>query len=129
MSKVPISVSMFDIEYVINTAGKSLEDFSQEEINNALHEIGFQVQHIEIEECLHRPFFSPNNEPWKGKRFVSFERQDTEWLRSGKATLENIIYANEDETHKLDLLMMSQRATPTADIIDHISVGRTSEGE
>lgn len=121
MSKVPICISVFDIEYALAKAGMpELESFSKEHLAEALYSIGFDKNFIEIDEVLHRPIYSKNNEPWFGKRFVSFERQDREWMFSGKSSLENVINSQEDSEHKKDLMLMSAESNNTLEICEHI---------
>lgn len=121
MAKVPISLSWYDIEHALEReCGTCLADYPEEEIHKALYSIGFDLKSLEVEEVLHRPRYSTNNEPWNGNRFVAFERQDREWLFSGKSTLENIISAQEDTEHRKDLLLMSVESNNTLDIIEHM---------
>lgn len=116
-TKTPISVSLFDIEVLLERNGASLKDYSDDNLKEALYSIGFDKKYLEEEVVMHRPIFSPNNQPWYGKRFISFERQDKEWKQHRLCSLENIIGANEDMDHRIDLIRMSQRMN-TLDIVE-----------
>lgn len=131
MAKVFKTVSMYDVCHLLAKGGVNIKDVSKEDLNKALYSIGFQEEGIEIEtDILHRPIFSPNNEPWLGSRFIGFERQDREWLCSKHSTLENIIGSQTDRDHQRDLIMMSVQSNNTADIIDHaVNKRDVSKGE
>ena len=116
-TKTPISLSLFDIEVLLERNGAALEDYSDDVLKEALYSIGFDKKYLEEEVVMHRPIFSPNNQPWYGKRFISFERQDKEWKQHRLCSLENIIGANEDMDHRIDLIRMSQRMN-TLDIVE-----------
>jgi hypothetical protein len=120
--KIPIQLSHYDVQYVLEKSGdtRKLEDLDSDELNQALYSIGFNITGLIVDECLHRPIFSPNNEPWYGKRYLANERQDKEWLRSGKASLENTINSNPDTDHRRDLIVMSTQSNNTLEIIEHM---------
>lgn len=109
MAKIPFSVSFYDVNYVLSEIDKTTESLSPEEIKEVLFYLGMEADGVEIEEVIHRPIRSPNNEAWQGKRFIGMERQDKEWLYSGKSSLENVIASQTDMSHKRDLVMMSQQ--------------------
>lgn len=113
MAKVPFNVSVYDLNHVLSKVGKSVESLSPQELEEILFYVGMDKKGIEVEEVLHRPQYSPNNEPWLGKRFAGFERQDREWMFGGKATLDNVISSQTDVEHKKDLMMMSRQANHT----------------
>lgn len=113
MAKVPFNVSVYDLNHVLSKVGKSVESLSPEDLEDILFFVGMDKKGIEVEEVLHRPKYSPNNEPWLGKRYSGFERQDREWMFGGKATLDNVISSQDDLEHKKDLLMMSRQANFT----------------
>lgn len=113
MSKTPFNVSQYDLNHVLKPTGKQIENLSLGELEEILFFVGMDKKGIEVEEVLHRPQYSPNNEPWLGKRFAGFERQDREWMFGGKATLDNVISSQDDLEHKKDLLMMSRQANFT----------------
>ena len=113
MAKVPFNVSVFDLNVVLSEVDKSTKDLSNEELEAILFQLGMDNKGIEVETVLHRPKYSPNNEPWLGERYSGFERQDREWLFSGKSTLDNMISSQTDMEHKKDLLMMSRQANYT----------------
>ena len=113
MAKVPFNVSVYDLNHVLSKVGKSVESLSPQELEEILFYVGMDNKGIEVEEVLHRPQYSPNNEPWLGKRYSGFERQDREWMFGGKATLDNVISSQDDLEHKKDLLMMSRQANFT----------------
>ena len=113
MSKTPFNVSQYDLNYVLKPTGKQVENLSLEELEEILFFVGMDKKGVEVEEVLHRPKFSTNNEPWLGKRFTGFERQDKEWLYGGKCSLDNIIHSQTDLEHKKDLVMMSRQANYT----------------
>lgn len=127
MSKVLISLSFFDIAAALESDGQAVSDYTEEQIHDALYEIGFARKHIDVEEVLHRPKLSPNNEPWFGKRYISFERQDREWLYSGKSTLENIISAQDDSIHRRDLMIMSMESNNTLHICEAMESAHKGE--
>ena len=121
MAKVLKTLSMFDVNKVLSDVGKTVEDFTAQEMEDALYSIGFDRKGIEIEhDILHRPIFSYNNQPWSGSRIIGFERQDKEWLFSGKATLDNIISGQSDSSHRKDLMTMSTQSNNTAAICSHM---------
>lgn len=109
MAKIPFSVSFYDVDYVLSEIDKTTESLSPEEIKEVLFYLGMEAEGVEIEEVIHRPIHSPNNKAWQGKRFIGMERQDKEWLYSGKSSLENVIASQTDMSHKRDLVMMSQQ--------------------
>ena len=113
MAKVPFNVSVFDLNRVLSEVDKSTKDLSNEELEAILFQLGMDSKGIEVETVLHRPKYSPNNEPWLGERFTGFERQDKEWLYGGKCSLDNIIHSQTDLEHKKDLVMMSRQANHT----------------
>lgn len=120
MSKIPMSISWFDIEHVLRQADMKMSDLCDEQIEEILFFCGVERGTYEIEEVLHRPRFSVNNEPWSGKRFSGYERQDKEWLFSGKSSIENVIASQTDMHHKRDLMMMSMSSTNTYDACTHL---------
>lgn len=109
MAKIPCSVSFYDVNYVLSEINKEVGDLSPIEIQEVLYFLGMDSEGVEVEEVMHRPLHSPNNEPWQGKRFLGVERQDKEWLYSGKSSLENVIASQTDMGHKRDLVKMSQQ--------------------
>lgn len=111
MAKVSFNVSVYDLNHVLSKVGKSVESLSPQELEEILFYVGMDKKGIEVEEVLHRPRYSPNNEPWFGKRWIGFERQDKEWLFSSKSTIENVIQSQTDMDHKRDLVLMSQQST------------------
>lgn len=113
MAKVPFNVSVFDLNRVLAQVDKSTKGLSSEELETILFQLGMDKKGIEVETVLHRPKYSPNNEPWLGERYSGFERQDREWLYGGKSTLDNVISSQTDMEHKKDLLMMSRQANYT----------------
>ncbi len=113
MSKTPFNVSQYDLNHVLKPTGKQIENLSLEELEEILFFVGMDKKGIEVETVLHRPKYSPNNEPWLGERYSGFERQDREWLYGGKSTLDNVISSQTDMEHKKDLLMMSRQANYT----------------
>jgi hypothetical protein len=113
MAKVPFNVSVFDLNHVLSKVGKSVDDLSKEELEEILFYVGMDKKGYELESVMHRPKYSPNNEPWLGGRYSGFERQDREWMFGGKSTLDNVISSQDDLEHKKDLLMMSRQANFT----------------
>lgn len=122
MAKVPFNVSEFDLNHVLAQVGKSTKDLSQEELEAILFQLGMDSKGVEVETVLHRPKYSPNNEPWLGERYSGFERQDREWLYGGKSTLDNVISSQTDMEHKKDLLMMSRQANYTLEECERAEV-------
>lgn len=114
MSKVIYTVSFYDVNHILKQAGKCVDMLTKQEIEQILFYVGMEIpksKEVEVEEVLHRPQYSPNNEPWFGKRWIGFERQDKEWLFSSKCSLENVIQSQTDMDHKRDLVLMSQQST------------------
>lgn len=109
MAKIPFSVSYYDVDHVLSAVGKSVGDLTKQEVEEILFFLGMEIGDIEIENVMHRPIRSPNNEPWLGNRFLGVERQDKAWLFSGQSSLENVIASQTDMTHKKDLVLMSQQ--------------------
>lgn len=122
MAKVPFNVSEFDLNHVLNQVGKTVESLTKQELEDVLFYVGMDKKGIEVEKVLHRPQFSPNNEPWLGNRYSGFERQDREWLYGGKSTLDNVISSQTDMEHKKDLLMMSRQANYTLEECERAEV-------
>ena len=127
MAKVPFNVSVFDLNHVLAQVGKSTKDLSQEELETILFQLGMDSKGVEVETVLHRPKYSPNNEPWLGERYSGFERQDREWLYGGKSTLDNVISSQTDLDHKRDLVMMSRQSNNTAEMIEMAEEARKSK--
>ena len=127
MAKVPFNVSVFDLNCFLSKVGMTVEDLSDEELEEILFFVGMDKKGIEVEEVLHRPKFSANNEPWLGKRFTGFERQDKEWLYGGKCSLDNIIHSQTDLDHKRDLVMMSRQSNNTAEMIEMAEEARKNK--
>ena len=127
MSKTPFNVSQYDLNHVLKPTGKQIENLSLEELEEILLFVGMDKKGVEVEEVLHRPKFSTNNEPWLGKRFTGFERQDKEWLYGGKCSLDNIIHSQTDLDHKRDLVMMSRQSNNTAEMIEMAEEARKNK--
>ena len=127
MAKVPFNISEFDLNHVLNQVGKTVESISKEELEEILFYVGMDKKGVEVEEVLHRPKYSPNNEPWLGKRYSGFERQDREWLYGGKSTLDNVISSQTDMDHKRDLVMMSRQSNNTAEMIEMAEEARKNK--
>lgn len=119
-SKIPMSVSYYDLNYFLGKEGLTVEDCTKEQIEEILFFLGMEKERYETEEVLHRPLYSLNNEPWKGKRFIGRERQDKEWLFSKKSSIENVIACNDDVEHVQDLMNMSRLSNNTLEIAQHI---------
>ena len=122
MSKVVYAVSFYDVNHILKQADKCVDMLTEQEIEEILFYIGMDKKGVEVEEVLHRPKYSPNNEPWFGKRFTGFERQDKEWLYGGKCSLDNIIHSQTDLEHKKDLVMMSRQANYTLEECERAEV-------
>lgn len=127
MAKVPFNVSEFDLNHVLNQVGETVESLSKQELEDVLFYVGMDRKGIEIEKVLHRPQFSPNNEPWLGNRYSGFERQDREWMISSKCSLENVIHSQSDLDHKRDLVMMSRQSNNTAEMIEMAEEARKNK--
>ena len=127
MAKVPFNVSEFDLNHVLNQVGKTVESLTKQELEDVLFYVGMDKKGIEIEKVLHRPQFSPNNEPRLGNRYSGFERQDREWMFSSKCSLENVIHSQSDLDHKRDLVMMSRQSNNTAEMIEMAEEARKNK--
>lgn len=119
-SKVPMSVSFYDLNYFLAKEGLTVEDCTEEQIKEILFFLGMETEGYEVEEVLHRPLYTPNNSPWKGKRYIGWERRDKEWLYSKKSSIENVIACNDDVEHVQDLMNMSRISNNTLEIAKHI---------
>lgn len=120
MSKVPLAISQYDINHCLQTEGLDISDLFDAQIKEVLEFLGMDTAEIEIEEVLHRPQYSPNNQPWFGKRFLGFERQDKSWMFSKKSSIENIIASQTDGGHAAELMRMSSQGGQTAIMADHL---------
>lgn len=130
MSKVVYAVSFYDVNHILKQADKCVDMLAKQEIEQILFYVGMEIpksKEVEVEEVLHRPRYSPNNEPWFGKRWIGFERQDKEWLFSSKCSLENVIQSQDDLEHKKDLVMMSRQSNNTAEMIEMAEEARKSK--
>lgn len=112
--KLPTGISYYDLNYFLSQVEKTVDDLTKEELNEIVFMLGLEKDTWEVEECIHRPKFTPNNSPWKGKRILGYERQDKDWILSKKSSLENIISSQTDMEHVADLVRMSQQANNTA---------------
>lgn len=120
MSKVPLAISQYDINHCLQKEGLDISDLSDIQIKEVLEFLGMDTTDVEIEEVLHRPQYSPNNQPWFGKRFFGFERQDKSWMFSKKSSIENIIASQTDGGHAAELMRMSCQNGQTAVMVDHL---------
>ena len=120
MSKVVYAVSFYDVNHILKQADKCVDMLTEQEIEEILFFIGMDRKGIEVEEVLHRPKYSPNNEPWFGKRWIGFERQDKSWMFSKKSSIENIIASQTDGGHAAELMRMSCQNGHTAAMVDHL---------
>jgi len=117
MTKVPIYISVNDIDEMCAKGGKNVGDFSLLELFEFLHQIGFEVDQLEYEECLHYTKYGKT--PVFAGRLISYERQDDEWMNHPWCTFENLISGQRDEVHKMDLRAMSKQWT-TEDMINEL---------
>ena len=120
MSKVPMAISHYDLNHFLKEEGVTVEDLSEVQLKEVLDYLGMDINSYEAEEVLHRPRYSPNNEPWKGKRLVGWERQDKDWLFSKKSSIENIIASQTDGGHAAELMRMSASGGHTAVMVGHL---------
>lgn len=114
MSKVAMCISYYDLNHFLKKEGLEVDDLKKEQLNEILSYLGMDINTYEVEEVLHRPIYSANNEPWFGKRFIGYERQDKDWMFSKKSSIENIIASQTDVEHAAELIRMSQQANNTA---------------
>lgn len=120
MSKVPMSISHYDLNFFLQNESLTVEDLSDVQLKDVLDFLGMNFSAFEVEEVLHRPRYSPNNEPWFGKRIVGWERQDKEWLLSKKSSIENVIASQTDGGHAAELMRMSCQNGHTAVMVGHL---------
>lgn len=120
MSKVPMVMSHYDLNHFLKEEGVTVEDLSEAQLKEVLDFLGMDINTYEVEEVLHRPQYSPNNEPWFGKRIVGWERQDKEWLLSKKSSIENVIASQTDGGHAAELMRMSCQNGHTAVMVGHL---------
>ena len=114
MSKVAMCISYYDLNHFLKKEGLEVDNLKKEQLNEILSYLGMDTNTYEVEEVLHRPIYSVNNEPWFGKRFIGYERQDKDWMFSKKSSIENIIASQTDVEHAAELIRMSQQANNTA---------------
>ena len=120
MSKVPLAISQYDINHCLQKEGLDISDLSDIQIKEVLEFLGMEATSYEVEEVLHRPQYSPNNQPWFGKRFIGWERQDKAWMFSKKSSIENIIASQTDGGHAAELMRMSCQNGHTAAMVGHL---------
>lgn len=114
MSKVAMCISYYDLNHFLKKEGLEVEDLKKQQLDEILSYLGMDINTYEVEEVLHRPIYSVNNQPWFGKRFIGYERQDKDWMFSKKSSIENIIASQTDVEHAAELIRMSQQANNTA---------------
>lgn len=114
MSKVAMCISYYDLNHFLKKEGLEVDNLKKEQLDEILSYLGMDINTYEVEEVLHRPVYSVNNEPWLGKRFIGYERQDKDWMFSKKSSIENIIASQTDVEHAAELIRMSQQANNTA---------------
>lgn len=114
MSKVAMCISYYDLNHFLKKERLEVDDLEKEQLDEILAYLGMDITTYEVEEVLHRPIYSVNNEPWWGKRFIGYERQDKDWMFSKKSSIENIIASQTDVEHAAELIRMSQQANNTA---------------
>lgn len=114
MSKVAMSISYYDLNHFLKKEWLEVDDLKKEQLDEILSYLGMDTNTYEVEEVLHRPIYSVNNQPWFGKRFIGYERQDKDWMFSKKSSIENIIASQTDVEHAAELIRMSQQANNTA---------------
>lgn len=120
MSKVPMAISHYDLNFFLKNEGITVDDLSEAQLKEVLNFLGMEDSSHEVEEVMHRPIHSPNNSPWKGKRIVGWERQDKEWMFSKKSSVENIIASQTDGGHAAELMRMSRQSGQTAVMVEHL---------
>lgn len=130
---VPLIVSKYDLNYCLEkgNTGLTVDDLSEETIKEIFYSIGMMTDNeIELQDVLHRPRFIENNSVWKGVRYFGWEREDDEWLNSGKASLEIRIrkYAATDSGHYAELKRMSAESNFTAEYIDSLKRNKNTIG-
>lgn len=102
----PRNLSFSDLAKVPG-AVKIMQSGKKEEIDNLLHQYGYDVRiGYEIENKYHRSLTS--NEVVFGPYIMGFERQDKEWIESGFASLEAKIEAVKDPHLREDLVQMNR---------------------
>lgn len=100
----PRNMSFSDLAKVPN-AIKIMQNGKKEEIDNLLHQYGYDIRiGYEIEDKYHRSLTS--NEVVFGPYIMGFERQDDEWINSGFASLEARMEAVKDPHLREALLEM-----------------------
>lgn len=106
---VHFSLSLFDLMKIPRFKEASKVN-DVKVIEEVLYENGLDIKlGYKAVECLHRPLSS--KEPFKGIRFESFERLDQDWIKSGAASLDAIIYSSGDESLAEELLSLNPRAS------------------
>ena len=98
----PRNLSFSDLAKVPN-AIKIMQSGKKEEIDNLLHQYGYDIRvGYEIEDKYHRSLTS--NEVVYGPYIMGYERQDQDWIDSGFASLEARMEAVKDP-HLRDALL------------------------
>ena len=105
----PRNMSFRDLAKVPG-AVKIMQNGNKEEIDNLLHQYGYDVRvGYEIEDKYHRSL--TNNEVVFGPYIMGYERQDQEWLDSGFASFEAKVEAVTDPHLREALMEMSKTGT------------------
>lgn len=120
MSKVPMMISHYDLNHFLKEEGVTVEDLSEGQLKEVLDFLGMDINSFEVEEVLHRPKYTENHQPWKGKRIVGWERQDKQWLLGRKSSIENVIASQTDGGHAAELMRMSASGGHTAVMVGHL---------
>ena len=106
MNQVPIYISVSDIEKMCEAGGEDIGNYGLPELFEFLHQIGFDLTHLGYAVCEHMP--KHRNTPITCGMLHAVERQDREWLNNPMCSFENIIQAQDDVDHKVDLRVMSR---------------------
>lgn len=99
-------------------------------LNRILHNLGMDVEKgYTINKCLHRALTT--NIPQDCDRVEGFERVDSDWLKSGYASLDSIIYSTSDSSLKDELLSLNpdnyEKKDCDEDLIANVEVESNDE--
>lgn len=122
---VPLSVSVFDLDYFLAPSGREFYELTEEEQHSILNYIGIDTAvELEVIEVLHRTKTKPPSEPHFGKLITGVERIDEEWMLSGKCSLENRMSRHVASGHNLEMIRMSSQSNFTDEMINHMKTKR-----
>jgi hypothetical protein len=98
--------------------------------NKMLYGVGVDVEKgYSVIDRLHRPLSSRDKVPVLGPMLEHYQRTDPAWLKSGYASVEDIIEATSDSFMRADLLSMNRQSNFTGNAIDKYGSNDVETGE